>query len=348
MTVRMGGSGAAPTRALRGPERVAALLLAMGKPVAEKLLPHFEAAELKRISRSAAGLGPVPADQMESLIEDFAGEFSVGLNLLGSAREIQNLMSGVIPPEQLAEMMADAPAPAVETTSDDTVWERIAALSEEILVEYLEQEHPQTVALVLSKLDPTAAAKVMGKLSQPVRDTAMRRILSIQQPTDRALRLVAGALSEDLLEGAKQGTDADKHARLAKIINKMSRPDVESTLQALAAAQPETAAALKSLLFSFEDLPRLTPAARTALMEKVPTERLVVALQGAEPELVELALSAMTSRARRMIENELKTGGAAKQRDILEARREVADIALEMAGRGEIRLDGSDDEEDEG
>ena len=339
----MAASTAVRGRNLRGPERVAALLLAMGKPVAERLLPHFEAAELKRISRSAAGLGPVPSDQMEALIEDFAGQFSVGLNLLGSAREIENLMSGVIPPEQIAEFMSDAPAKA-DHSSEETVWERVGALPDEVVAGYLQQEHPQAVALVLSKLDPGAAAKALGHMPKELRSATMRRILATQPPPEPALRLLSTVLDEDLLESAAKDNPAEKHGRLARIINKMNRDDAESTLQALAATEPDAAEALKAMLFSFEDFPKLSPSARAALVEKAPTDQLVVALKGAEEALTEAVLSSMTSRTRRVVESELKTGGT-KPREVQEARRAIADIALAMAGSGEIRLDGNEDEE---
>lgn len=327
---------------LHGPERVAALLLAMGKPVAERLLPHFEPAELREISRSAVALGPVPAAELEALIEDFANQFAAGLNLLVSAREIEDLLTGVIPPEP------PSPAPAEPAGAPDpSLWERISQLSEAALGKYLADEHPQTAALILSKLEPGKSAKVMTGFPPGLRDVMMRRMIASRQVTDAALRIVAGALQDDLLASAAKGSGADPHERLAKIINNMDRDDMEGLLQSLGDARPKSAEILKGLLFNFEDIAGLAPKARTTLLDKVPSDRLVLALKGTEAEFRETVLSGLASRARRVVESELGRNEPAAQRDVTSARREIANMALDLAGRGEIQLKSEDEAQGE-
>ncbi len=320
-------------RRLQGPERVAALLLAMGKPLAERLLPHFKPSELREISRSAVALGPVPAAELETLIEEFANQFAAGLNLLVSAREIEDLLTGVMPPEEPAAAQA-APADAL----DPSVWQKISQLSEAALASHLGGEHPQTAALVLSRLDPTKSAKVMTGFPPKLRDEVMRRMIASQPATDAALRIVAGALQEDLLATAAKGSGADPHERLAKIINNMDRDQMDAVLQSLGDARPKSAETLKSLLFTFEDLVGLDAKARTTLLDKVPSDRLVLALKGTDAEFRETVLSGLAARARRVVESELGRNEPAAQRDVTNARREIATMALDLAGRGEIRL----------
>jgi flagellar motor switch protein FliG len=322
-------------RRLQGPERVAALLLAMGKPLAERLLPHFEPSELREISRSAVALGSVPAAELEALIEEFASQFAAGLNLLVSAREIEDLLTGVMPPEQPAAAPAE---PAAGTLDPAAVWDRVSQLSEAALAKYLADQHPQTAALVLSKLEPTKSAKIMTGFPPKVRDEAMRRMLASRPATEAALRIVAGALQDDLLATAAKGSGADPHERLAKIINNMDRDDMEGVLQSLGDARPKSAEILKGLLFTFEDIVALTPKARTTLLDKVPTDRLVLALKGTEAEFRETVLSGLASRARRVVESELGRNEPAAQREVTNARREIANMALDLAGRGEIQL----------
>ena len=320
-------------RRLQGPERVAALLLAMGKPLAERLLPHFEPAELKEISRCAVVLGRVPSRELEAVIEDFANQFAQGLDLLVSPREFEDLLTGVVQPEQAAE------APAGEATDvDPMLWEKVSRLSETVLAEYLMDEHPQAVALVVSRLDPAKAAKLMTALPTGLRDETMRRMLAANQPTDAAIAVVARALGEDLLEAASREKGADPHEKLARIINNMERGDMEGFLQSLGDARPQSAEILKGMLFSFEDILQMAPEARASLLDKVSSDRLVLALKGTDAEFREAALSALPARARRAVESELARNEASPQRDVADARREIVNTALEMAGRGEIRL----------
>jgi flagellar motor switch protein FliG len=97
------------------------------------------------------------------------------------------------------------------------------------------------------------------------------------------------------------------------------------------------------MLYSFEDLPRLTPAARTALMDQVPADKLVLALRGTDAAFQDVVLASLASRARRMVEAELASGDAGSARDVASARRAIAELALNMAAKGEIELDAPDE-----
>ncbi|MYZ46985.1 flagellar motor switch protein FliG [Propylenella binzhouense] len=338
-------AAAAPGKALavkplRGPDKVAALLLAMGKPLATQLLKHFDEIELRQITRAASDLGPVSPQAIEGVIEEFAVQFSSGASLLGTAREVEQLLLGVLPPEQIADIMSD-----VLGSSNQTMWERLSSVSETVFASYLVKEHPQTAALILSKVSPTCAAKVMGHLPRSVRNALMRRMFSLKPVMEPAMRLVEGTLHEDLLLNLARKTGADAHARMADIINKMDREQMEDVLQSLSEERPKAAEILKGLLFTFEDIGKLTPKARMVLFDQISTERVVLALKGTDAEFRDLILSSLASRARRIVEAELANGEPAPQRDVIKARRTIADIALGMAERGEIELNATEDAE---
>ena len=122
------------TRSLQGADRVAALLLAMGKPAAGRLLKHFDSAELKEIARAASGLGTIPASELEVVIEEFADQFAAGMSLLGTANEVEKLLTGILPTEQISEVMADVLNQKPVTS---TVWERSSDAQDAALVEFL-------------------------------------------------------------------------------------------------------------------------------------------------------------------------------------------------------------------
>jgi flagellar motor switch protein FliG len=320
-------------RILEGAEKVAALLLALDKSTAGRLMGHFDPQELKMISRSAADLGAVTASELEAVVEEFAEEFSSGASLFGTAHQVEMLLTGVLPPEQVAEIMQD-----VLGNANRSIWERISGVSESILASYLLKEHPQTAALILSKVKPACAAKVMGLMPQEVRNSMMRRMLSFKPVVEDTMRVVEKTLHEDFMLNFARNMGVDTHARMADIINKMERDQMEEVLESLSTARPKAAEILKGLLFTFEDVIKLVPRARTAILDQIPTERIVVALKGTEPEFRDAILSSMGTRARRMVEHELNSGEPVHQKDVIEARRAITDLALEMAGRGEIEL----------
>lgn len=325
-------------RQLQGVDRVAVLLLAMGKPAAGRLLKHFSSEEIKLITRSAAELGPISPVQLETLVEEFATQFSNGSSLFGTASEVEKLLSGVLPPEQIAELMTD-----VLGNSNRSIWDRISNVSETVLATYLMKEHPQTAALILSKVRPTCAAKVMGHLPTPLRNSLMRRMLTFKPIVDETMRHIEKTIHEDFMINFSRNMGADTHAKMADIINKMERDHMEDVLQSLSEVRPKSAEILKGLLFTFDDIVGLTPRARTALFDQIPNDRVVLALKGTEDSFRNVILSSLASRVRRIVEHELNSKEPASQRDVLEARRAITDLALEMAGRGEIELNPEND-----
>jgi flagellar motor switch protein FliG len=331
---------AAP-RTFSGPERVAALLLAMGKPLAARLLKHFDVDELKVITKSVAELGVVPAPALEALVEDFAGQFANGADLLGSANEVEQLLEGALSPEQIADVMSD-----VTGNSNQAMWERLSNVPDSIFSAYLTKEHPQTAAFILSKVSPVCAAKVMGQFPRDLRNEMMRRMLSLAPVTEAAVRIIQGQLQEDLLSNLSRQTGSEQNVRIANIINKMERDHMEDVMQSLAASRPKAAEMLRGLMFTFDDIVKLPMKSRSVLFDKIPTELVVLALKGTDAAFRDTILSSLAARARRIVDSELASGGPALQRDVLRARRAIADTALELSSNGEIELNSSEDEDE--
>ena len=337
-----GASKSGPSaRALKGPDKVAALLLCMGKPLASRMLRQFDTDELKRISRSIAQLGTVPVPALEALVEEFAGQFANGVDLQGSPDEVQQMLDGILPPEQIADVMSD-----VTGNSNHAMWERLSNVPEAVFAGFLVNEHPQTAAFVVSKIRPACAAKVIGQLPRELRNEIMRRMLSIGPVTEAAVRIIQGQLQEDLLSNVSRHVGSDQNARMADIINKLDRNHMEDVMQSLAAARPKTAEVLRKLMFTFDDIVKLQPKARSVLFDKIPTELVVLALKGTDVAFRDSILSSLATRARRIVDSELVSGGPALQRDVLKARRTIADTALELASGGEIELNSSEDEDE--
>jgi flagellar motor switch protein FliG len=321
------------TRHLKGSDKVAALLLAMGKPVAGRLLKHFDPLELRQITKSASGLGAVPTPVLEALVEEFSSHFSNGLDLLGNAGEAEQLLTGAFSPEQVADILSD-----VLGSSNSGMWEKLAGIPENVFAAYLLKEHAQTAAFILSKLSPSHAAKISAEFPRDFRNEALRRMLSLESVPDSTLRSIEGVLQEDLLNAAARHNGASPHTRMANIINQLEPEAMEDVLQSLALARPKEVEILRKLLFSFDDMLKLSAKARATVFDKIPTERVVLALRGSQAEFRDAVLSSLTSRARRLVESELDDGSVVSPRDVAKARRAIADLVLDMAQRGEIEI----------
>lgn len=327
------------SKVLKGPGKAAALLVAMGKPLANRLLKHFDNEELREIMRSVTELGTVPMSVIEETIEDFAGQFANG-GITSSAAEAQQLLSGVLSQDEILDIMSD-----VTGNSNNNIWERLSTVSESIFSGYLIKEHPQTATLILSKVTPVCAAKVMAQLPRELRNELMRRMVAIAVVMEPATRILESVLQEDLLVNVARNNRTAHNARMADIINKLEREQMEDVLSTLGETRPKVAETLRSLLFTFDDIVKLPVKSRMVLFDLIPTERIVLALKGTDTAFRDVVLSTLSARARRIVESELSNGGPVPHREVSKARRAIADVALEMSQRGELELK-SDEAED--
>ncbi|MGM4895073.1 flagellar motor switch protein FliG [Tardiphaga sp. 709] len=325
---------------LGGTEKAAALLLAMGRELSGGLLREFDPEEIKLVTRAAAELKPISGPELEAIIEEFAQNFSEGPNIFGTVGELEKLLNGVLPPDQITDIISE-----VLGNKTKSVWERISLVSESLLANYLLKEHPQTAALILSRVKPACAARVMSHLPPDIRHDLMRRMLSLKPVVEDAMGIIEKTMHEDFMINFARNLASDTYPRMADIINKMERTQMEESLKNLTESRPKSAEILKGMLFTFDDIVNLTAKARMLIFDQVPTDRVVMALKGSDTTFRELILSSLASRTRRLVDHELANGIPANQREILDARRAITDLALDMAGRGEIEL--NPDQEDQ-
>lgn len=319
---------------LDGAEKVAALLLALDRDLAQRVLRHFDQIELRRIAKCAAGLGTISANFVDPLIIEFINQLSTDSpDLMGTPGVAENLIEGVVPPDQVADIMSH-----VLGSSNRFFWERLASIDDKRLASYLVAEHPQTIAVIIQKIDLSFAAKILGHFPNPLRSEAVRRALVGQQVSDTALRIIETTLQEDLMTNSTPVASPVTSARIAGIMNRMERDQIEEMLQDISQAEPAIADELKSRLFTFEDIPRLSERSRAAVFDQVPTDRLILALKDTDTTLREAILPVLSSRTRRMVEAELSIGETPPRKDISRARRDIADLVLKLADTGVIEL----------
>lgn len=326
---------------LTGPKKVAALLLSMDKHVASRILKHFDEDDIKLIAQTATDLGAVTKETLDALIEEFAQHLRSGGDLIATAHEVEQLLDGVVPPEQIAEIMQQ-----VRSKSLQSIWIKLSEVPELSTAQYLTKEHPQVSALVLSRTSPHYAAAALKMLPGPLRNEIMRRMLSMKVVLERPIQLLEGAVKEELLYKSAKNAGPTIHARLADIINKMERKQMDEILSDLDSHRPKEAELVRSLLFTFDDLMKLSQTALVTLFDGVPTDRTITALYGAEPRMIELILEATPGRARRMIEQEVATGKKPSAKEIQKARRAIADTAMEMIEKGIIELGNPEEDDD--
>jgi flagellar motor switch protein FliG len=323
-----------PSRPLDGVEKVAAVLLALDRDASSRVLKHFDQQELRKIARVAATLGAIPSALLEEICAGMVGEIAHGgIDLIGDVSVAEDLLANALPDEQVADIMSD-----VRGTSNKFLWRRVAALPDQILAGYLSNEHPQTVAVVVSKLDAATAANVLALVPGEVRAQALRRMLTSKPVSEAVLRVMEEAIQEDLFIAAAGPSTTQVSAHVAGIVNQLEREQIESILNGIAETEPVLAAQLKALLFTFDDIVRLSQRARMLVFDQVSTEKVIVALRGADASMKDAVLPCLSARTRRMVEAELSSGADSPKKEITAAQREIANLVLRLADQGHIDL----------
>ncbi len=319
-------------REFGGAQKAAAILLAMGKPPAALLLKHLEPHELREVTRAAAQLGTVSVAELESLVEEFTAEFSAGAKLLGDVGHAREMLTGAMPPEQVANIMEDVFGPGAN------VWTDLAAVSEAVLTDYLVGEHSSTATYILSKLESALAAQIIARLPRDTRNEVLCAMITRPKVSEETQRVIEEAVRADIAMLAARASGLDNHTRIAEIINNLEPLEAREVVKSLVATRPKEARIVMKMLFSFDDLPRLSQRARSNVFDKVATEVVVLALRGTDAQFRDSVLSAMASRSRRLVEGELSNAANAPPREVAKARKQIVDLVLRMAQRNEIEI----------
>jgi flagellar motor switch protein FliG len=328
----------AAKRVMTGRDKAAALILAMGKPLASRILQHFEEEEIKLVAESAATLGAVPRNILDEIITEFTAKLDDGSDLYGTIKEVEQLLNGVVPPERIEALLQD-----LRGGDKRAIWARLSQMPETPISNYLMKEHPQVAAFVLSKATPVAAAAVLEAMPSEMRSGLMRRMLTMKHVMEQPMAILEDTLHDELLHQGANAGGVNIHARIADIINRMSRDHMDEVFAALNEFRPKEAEKVKGLLFTFDDIVKLRPDAVAKLFDQIPPEQVILALANADKSLTELILGALGSRNRRMIEQELASGANPPARDVHKARRNIADLALKLAEKGVIDIHGDEE-----
>jgi flagellar motor switch protein FliG len=319
-------------------QKAAAILVAMGKPAAGRLLKFFKQEELKALMEAARALRTIPQTDLEKIVAEFEAEFAEGAGLLDSGDAMDTIISETLSPEEMSALMGgEQPAPVVE--GPDPVWSAIAKLDQESLGAFLANEHPQTVALILSNLPSESAANAVLVLAKPMRAEVVKRMLALSTVQPAARRLVETQLQARLQAESTVKSSAEGQVRVASLLNELDKAQLDEVMFDLEQSGAAGLETVKAQLFAFEDIPLLPQSARVTLFDGISTEVVTLALRNCEANLVEAALSAVGARSRRMIESELSIPAPQiPMAEVARARKLIAATAIRLAREGVIEL----------
>ncbi len=327
-------------RGLSGAQKVAVLMLALGEDQCARLFGLMHEDEIKEVSAAMAQLGSVRSDVVEKLCNEFTESLSSAGNLVGSFENTERLLLKTLPRERVALIMEEIRGPAGRT-----MWDKLGNVSEAVLANYLKNEYPQTVAVVLSKVRANHAARVLSLLPESFAMEVVMRMLRMESVQKDVLDGVESTLRSEFMSNLARSTRRDAPEMMAEIFNNLDRQSEQRFVTALEERNREAAERIKSLMFTFDDLQRLTPAAVQTLLRSVEKDKLPLALKGASEKLRQLFFGNLSERASKMLREEIEALGPVKLRDVDDAQSSIVVVAKELAAQGQIEINEAGDDE---
>lgn len=318
--------------ALHGTEKAAILLLALSEE-AKPIWDRLDDDELREISAAMSNLGPVRAETVEYLIKDFVNRLSGSGAVTGSYEQTHRLLLQFLPREKVDALMEELRGPAGRT-----MWDKLANVNEQVLANYLKNEYPQTVAVILSKIKTDHSARVLSALPTDFALEVIQRMLRMEPVQRDILEKIESTLRTEFMTNLARTSKRDSHEQMAAIFNAFDRQTEGRFMSLLEDRNKDAADRIRSLMFVFEDLSKLDPGGIQTLLRNVDKDKLALALKGANDEMRNLFMSNMSERAAKLMREDMAAMGPVKLKDVEGAQQEMVVVAKALADRGEIML----------
>ena len=318
---------------IAGPKRAAMLMLALGEQYGGKIWSLLDDDEVRELSIHMSTLGTVEADVVEDMLLEFVSRMSASGALMGNFDATERLLQQYLPPERVVGIMDEIRGPAGRN-----MWEKLSNVQEEVLANYLKNEYPQTIAVVLSKLKPEHSARVLAILPEDMALDVINRMLKMEAVQKEVIERVEQTLRVEFMSNLSQTRRRDAHEVMAEIFNNFDRQTETRFITSLEEENRESAERIKALMFTFDDLIKLDSGSAQTLMRNVDKDKLAIALKSANEEVRGFFLGNMSSRAGKMLLDDMAAMGPVRLRDVDEAQALLVNLAKDLAAKGEITL----------
>ncbi|MGN6671025.1 MAG: flagellar motor switch protein FliG [Candidatus Nucleicultricaceae bacterium] len=315
-----------------GLEKAAIFMLSLPKTTVGKILAKFSEEEIRDLSHKMANLGNIKAKTVNAIFQDFFMKISKSnTEVIGTIESTERLLSSIYDDRKVREIMADIKGPAGRT-----MWDKLANVNEEFLANYLKNEHPQIVALILTKVRPSHSANIFARLPEDFSVDVMFRMLNMETVSSDILENVEKTLRNEFMTNLSNASRENPHELIAEVFNFFDRNTETRFMMALENKDNDSAEKVRSLMFTFDDLLHLDASAIQTLIRLTDKAKLPLALKGTNEEVKELFFKNMSERAAKLLKEDMESLGMVRLKMVDEAQQEIVNLAKNLAAKGEI------------
>jgi flagellar motor switch protein FliG len=322
---------------LSGVDKAAALLATVGENISAQILKHLTEEEVRRVSQAVAQLANLGSSEVETILEEFdqmvAAQQYMVKGGLDYAREMLHHAFGA----DVASRMLERVKNSIDTETAN--FDVLQKADPQQLAKFIHNEHPQTIALVLSHLTASQAAVLLTSLPRELRTDVAVRMANLDQISPEIIGKIASVIEEKLQALGEFSRESYGGVRaVAEMVNRLDTGESRNILNAIEQEDNKLFETIRHLMFVFEDLIQLDVRDLKELIQRVDRKMLTIALKGTSDQLKTRIMGVMSQRSAEMLREDIEVVGAVKIREVEAAQQHIIGLIRDMEKDGSITL----------
>ena len=319
-----------------GADKAALFLLFIGPEATTKVFEHLDDDEIKKIGQSMAGLGHVSRPVIDKVMQEFTGMTDPSSGFFSQGEEfVKKVLEKSLGPQKAELLMHEL------YSSRGEMVDILANMDGKTIANFLSQEHPQTIAVILAKLKPKQTGEVIGHLPQELQADVIMRIADVDQVSPEILSEIDDVIKKEFTSmGGVQRFKVGGVEKVVEVFGHLDRSREKQILDSLDVLNPPLAEIIRKHLFTFEDIFTLDERSIQMIMREVSTETLTLSLKTCTDELKEKIFRNISSRAAELIKEDLEVMGPVRLSDVEKSQSEIVKVAAKLEEEGTIVIAG--------
>ena len=315
--------------------KAAVVLMSLGKDLAAEVMKFLSESEVKKLSRAFMSVHEVGREMQRNIAHEFSSMLRASETMVVDGREFAKDVIG----SAFGDGAGDSILEYITGSRKEPLSTLINDIPANIVDNFIQSEHPQTIAFLMTKMTPDVAADLLGKMPEDIQTDVLMRIAQLDHVKSDVVDEVREVLRSQL-RGVSMGEEEEIGGpkATADILNFVERNNEERIISEIEEAFPELAEEIRNLMFTFEDVAKIDDKSIQTILKEVPRDQLVLALKTASPELRDLLFRNISQRAAEMLKDDLDSMGPTPLKEVEKAQQGIIDIIRRLEAEGKITI----------
>jgi len=324
---------------MTGKDKAAALLLSLDTPTAAEVMSSFGEDEIMEITSRMCNMGKVDSEEINGVLEEFMGMLGVSGPVGGSVEAVGDLLEQVMGSKGRVMLSTMLTQLQYEQQAEQGL-RALKDLGTQELLSLVQGEHPQTIALIMSHIEPERAASLLAQLTEEQQTEVVSRMARSENTSSELIGQINTVLEtrSQSFGSVRHDSPEERYKTVAGILNMVGRSTERTVLEGMAQDDPEMAEEIKNLMFVFEDLVAIDDRSLQKVLSQVDTKTLSMALKTASGPVKDKVYGNLSKRAGQTIKEELELLGPRPLSEVEEAHKEILDVIKRLQDDGEITI----------